>query len=108
MCPLLALYADAIGILGGMVVGVTMLDISASAYWSQTLQYLAADQFIKGLTKSFAFGILIAVCGCLRGMQCARSAQAVGEATTSAVVTSIVAIVVADAIITILIFELDL
>ena len=108
MCPLLALYADAIGLLGGMLVGVTMLDLSTSAYWAQTLQYLAADQFIKGLLKSLAFGIVIAISGCLRGMQCGRSAQAVGEATTSAVVTSIVAIVVADSIITILIFELDL
>jgi phospholipid/cholesterol/gamma-HCH transport system permease protein len=108
MSPLLTMYADAVGIAGGMVVGVTMLDISASAYWSQTLQFLEADQFIKGLVKSFVFGILIAGSGCLRGIQCGRSAQAVGEATTSAVVTSIVAIVVADTIITILIFELDL
>ncbi len=108
MTPLLTLYADAVGIVGGMVVGVTMLDISVAAYWTQTLQYLSPDQFAKGLGKSFVFGILIAMAGCLRGMQCGRSAQAVGEATTSAVVTSIVAIVVADAIITVLIFKLDL
>ena len=108
MSPLLALYADAVGIVGGMLVGVTMLDLSSAAYWSQMLQFLQPDQFVKGLLKSFAYGILIAVFGCLRGMQCGRSAQAVGEATTSAVVTSIVAIVVADTIITVLIFELDL
>ena len=108
MSPLLALYADAMGILGGLVVAVGMLDLSAAAYWTQMMQFLEADQFIKGLVKSFAFGILIAYSGCLRGMQCGRSAQAVGEATTSAVVTSIVAIVIADSIITVLIFELDL
>ena len=108
MCPLLALYADAVGIVGGLLVGVTMLDLSSAAYWTQMLQFLEADQFVKGLVKSFVYGILIAICGCLRGMQCGRSAQAVGEATTSAVVTSIVAIVVADTILTVLIFELDL
>lgn len=108
MSPLLALYADAMGILGGLAVAVSMLDLSAAAYWTQMMQFLEADQFVKGLAKSFVFGILIAMSGCLRGMQCGRSAQAVGEATTSAVVTSIVAIVIADSIITVLIFELDL
>jgi phospholipid/cholesterol/gamma-HCH transport system permease protein len=62
---------------------------------------------LVGLIKALVFGVLIATSGCLRGIQCQRSAQSVGEATTSAVVTSIVAIVVADALLTILFTRLD-
>jgi phospholipid/cholesterol/gamma-HCH transport system permease protein len=104
MVPLLTLYADALGILGGAFVGVTMLDISPSTYFSRTADAMALSDAVKGLIKSVAFGALIALAGCIRGIECGRSAQAVGRATTSAVVTAIVLIVVADAFITVLIF----
>jgi phospholipid/cholesterol/gamma-HCH transport system permease protein len=101
MMPLLCIYADLMGILGGFIVGVGMLDLSVTQYINQTINSLNLYHFFIGLFHAFVFGILIALAGCLRGIQCGRSASAVGQATTSAVVTSIVSIVVATAIITV-------
>lgn len=101
MMPLLTLYADLMGILGGMIVGVAGFDIGIREYFNATKDSLTLTTISIGLFSSFVFGILVATAGCLRGMQCGRSASAVGEATTSAVVTSIVSIIVATAIITI-------
>jgi phospholipid/cholesterol/gamma-HCH transport system permease protein len=103
MLPLLCIYADMMGILGGSVIGVTMLDLSLVEYLEQTRKAIRLSQCGQGLLKSAVFGVLIGYAGCLRGMQCGRSALAVGEATTSAVVTSIVLIVVSDSIITFII-----
>jgi phospholipid/cholesterol/gamma-HCH transport system permease protein len=100
MMPLLCVYADIMGILGGMIVGVGMLDLGLVEYLHQTRASLSLSFFWIGLFYAAVFGVLIALAGCLRGMQCGRSALAVGEATTSAVVTAIVAIVVATAVIT--------
>ncbi|MBW1896022.1 MAG: ABC transporter permease [Deltaproteobacteria bacterium] len=102
MMPLLGLYADLMGILGGLIVGVGMLDLDVMEYYHQTRISVSLNDFWIGLFQSSVFGILVAVAGCLRGMQCGRSASAVGEAATSAVVTGIVSIIVATAIITIL------
>jgi phospholipid/cholesterol/gamma-HCH transport system permease protein len=102
MTPLLALYANFLGILGGALVGVTMMDLSWDGYVAQTQGALTLTYFAKGLIKAAVFGVLVAMAGCLRGMQCGRSAEAVGVVTTSAVVTSLVLIVVADAIITVI------
>jgi len=101
MMPLLCIYADLMGILGGLVVGVGMLDISFKQYLVQTKGALNLNHFFIGLFQAGVFGVLVALAGCLRGMQCGRSASAVGDATTSAVVTSIVAIIVATAIVTV-------
>jgi len=101
MMPLLCLYADLMGILGGLVVGVAMLDINVQEYINMTRESVSLINLWIGLFHSAVFGVLIALAGCLRGMQCGRSASAVGAATTSAVVTSIVSIIVATAIITI-------
>ena len=101
MMPLLCLYSDLMGILGGMIVGVGMLDIEVELYLHQTQKALNLTHIGIGIVHSIVFGILVALAGCLRGIQCGRSASAVGDATTSAVVTSIVAIVVATAIITV-------
>ena len=98
MMPLLVLYADFVGIFGGWVVGVGMLDLTSAAYVSQTLAKVTADHFLIGLTKSFFFGLIVATAGCMRGLQAGRSAAAVGNAATSAVVTGIVYIIVVDAI----------
>jgi phospholipid/cholesterol/gamma-HCH transport system permease protein len=103
MLPLLCIYADFLGILGGSFIGVTMLDLSLVEYLEQTRKTLQLNHIGQGLLKSAVFGVLIGYAGCLRGMLCGRSASAVGEATTSAVVTSIVLIVVADSIITLII-----
>jgi phospholipid/cholesterol/gamma-HCH transport system permease protein len=98
MMPLLVLYADFVGIFGGWVVGVGMLDLTSAAYVSQTLAKVTADHFLIGLTKSLFFGLIVATAGCMRGLQAGRSAAAVGNAATSAVVTGIVYIIVVDAI----------
>ena len=101
MMPLLCIYADLMGILGGMVVGVGMLDIGMMQYVEQTKKALNLNHLLIGLFQAGVFGILVALAGCLRGIQCGRSASAVGDAATSAVVTSIVAIIVATAIVTV-------
>jgi phospholipid/cholesterol/gamma-HCH transport system permease protein len=100
MMPLLCIYADLMGILGGLVVGVGMLDISLTQYIVQTKAALNLNHFFIGLFQAAVFGVLVALAGCLRGLQCGRSASAVGDATTSAVVSSIVAIIIATAIVT--------
>ena len=102
MMPLLCLYADVMGVLGGMIVGVGMLDLGIMQYYLQTRNAVHLNHFWIGLFSSAVFGILVAVAGCMRGMQCGRSASAVGEATTSAVVTGIVSIIVATAVITLI------
>ncbi len=96
MMPLLCLYADFMGILGGAMVGIGMLDIPVRQYFNQTFSAMQMGDVMFGVLKSIVFGILVAMSGCLQGMQCGRSASAVGLAATSAVVMAIVAIVVAD------------
>ena len=100
MMPLLCLYADLMGILGGMVVGVGMLGINPIEYLNRTQETLTLTTLCIGLFHSAVFGVLVALAGCLRGMQCGRSASDVGYAATSAVVTGIISIIVATAIIT--------
>ena len=102
MVPLLALYADFVGILAGLVVGVGMLNLGAFEYYHETIRILTVKQFAVGLSMAATYGVLIAFAGCLRGIQCGRSAAAVGQATTSAVVTSIIYIVVTASVLTIL------
>ena len=98
MMPLLTIYADLVGILGGAVVGVGMLGLGATEYFGQTRGAMGLSSFFIGVSKSTVFGVLVALVGCLRGMQSGRSAEAVGLAATSAVVTSIVFIIVVDGI----------
>jgi phospholipid/cholesterol/gamma-HCH transport system permease protein len=101
MMPLLTIYADLVGIAGGAVVGVGMLKVGIIPYWNHTWAAATLPDFAAGMIKSVVFGVLIAIAGCLRGMQCGRSSAAVGLAATSAVVTGIVFIIVSDAILTV-------
>jgi phospholipid/cholesterol/gamma-HCH transport system permease protein len=94
MMPLLALYSNLMGILGGFLVGVGMLDLTPMQYFQETRVAVDLTNISLGVFKSIVYGIMIALAGCLRGMQCGRSASAVGAAATSAVVTAIVLIVV--------------
>lgn len=100
MMPLLTLYADFMGILGGYAVSTGMLGINPVEYLNHTRSAVKLSNLWVGLTHGFVFGIIIAVAGCLRGINCERSANGVGEATTSAVVSAITSIVIATAIIT--------
>jgi phospholipid/cholesterol/gamma-HCH transport system permease protein len=97
MMPLLYLYASLIGLVGGMFVAMGMLGLSLTVFVDQTLGALDVSQVLIGLSKSVVFGILVAVAGCLRGMQAGRSAAGVGDAATAAVVTGILYIIVTDA-----------
>ena len=99
--PIMVLYADIVGITVGMFVSVTAFDISTFEYYQQTLRSMEWNHIWVGVFKGTVYGMLIAFAGCLRGMECGRSAQAVGEATTSAVVTSILFIVIAASLLTI-------
>ena len=102
MMPLLALYSDLLGIMGGAIVGVGMMDITMVQYFTQTQATLDLTNISLGLAKAGIYAIIIALSGCMRGMQSGRSAAAVGEATTSAVVTAIVGIIVTDGIFAVL------
>jgi len=100
MMPLLCIYADVIGVLGRMFIGVTMLVLSPPLYLQQTKGALGLNHLFVGLVMSLIFGVLVAFFGCLRGLRCGRSASSVGEATTSSVVSGIISIVIATALVT--------
>jgi phospholipid/cholesterol/gamma-HCH transport system permease protein len=108
MLPALVAYADILGILGGTFVGVAMLDLGAVEYLRATQSSLALRHVVIGLVKSVAFGAVVALTGCYYGIRCGRSAAAVGEATTRAVVMGIVLVVVVDAVFTVLLHLLHL
>lgn len=100
--PMLCVFANIMGVLGGMFVGVFVLKISPILYYQQTINAIRLQDFTIGIIMSIIFGVLVSGAGCLRGMQCGRSSAAVGKATTSAVVTGIVCIIVSTAIITVI------
>ncbi len=106
MVPLLSLYAGFIGILGGLLVSMMMLDITAAQYMTETIAAITPVTFLLGLIKATIYGVLVAFAGCYRGMQSGRSSAAVGASTTSAVVTAIVMIIVASAVTTVIFFML--
>jgi phospholipid/cholesterol/gamma-HCH transport system permease protein len=106
--PFLCLYSDVLGIFGGALVSAGLFDISFAEYFIQLQNRLRLVDFEVGVAKSAVFGVLVAVAGCMRGLQCRRSSTAVGLATTSAVVTGIVFIVVSDAVMTLIVTTLNL
>lgn len=108
MMPLLCLYADFVGIVGGALVTISAFDVSLIQYYNETCKAVHIPDFGIGLFKSVVFALLIATAGCMRGMQCGRSASAVGDAATAAVVNSIVYIVVADSVITLICNQLGI
>jgi phospholipid/cholesterol/gamma-HCH transport system permease protein len=108
MMPLLCLYSDALGILGGALVGVGMLDLAPMVYWQETTNAVGLDDLFGGIFKASVYGALVAIAGCLRGMQSGRSSAAVGEATTSAVVTSIVLVISACGMFSVIFYILDI
>ncbi len=98
MMPILYLYGSAIGILGGFAVAVVMLNISDTIFMSQAAGAVTVAEVLFGLTKSIAFGALIAIAGCRVGLRAGRSAADVGRAATTAVVVGIVGVIALDAI----------
>ncbi|MGE0161373.1 MAG: MlaE family ABC transporter permease [Gemmatimonadales bacterium] len=95
MMPLLTLYGDAMGILGGGFVGVTMLGLTPISYLLETADAVSLTHAVGGVVKGTIYGVLIAITGCLQGVQSGKSSSAVGDAATKAVVTGIVSIITA-------------
>lgn len=108
MMPLLCLYSDFVGVIGGAAIGVGMLDLSWTTYLRETSNAISLGDVFGGVFKSSVYGVLIALAGCLRGMQCGNSSSAVGDAATSAVVTGIVAIVVACGVFAVVFYVLGI
>ncbi len=108
MMPLLAMYANCLGVLGGMAVSYATLDIPPTAYWVEMLTIVDTQDFLVGVIKSIAFGLIVGLSGCLRGLQAERNASGVGKAATSAVVTAILLIIVADAVFAVLFHAIGL
>jgi len=98
MMPLLCIFADLIAIAGGFLVSTLMLDVAPQVYLARTVESISLAGFLLGIFKGSFFGVIIALTGCLRGMQCGTNAAAVGLATTSAVVTGITWIIASDGI----------
>ncbi len=108
MMPLLAVYANVITWLGGAVIAIGMLDLNPTLYWLESRQAVTLTDLALGISKSLVYGVIIAVAGCMQGMRAERTAAAVGQAATSAVVLSIVWITVADGIFAFLCNLLDI
>ncbi|MFQ5642587.1 MAG: MlaE family ABC transporter permease [Thiogranum sp.] len=102
MMPLLTLYADLFGILGGLFVSVTTFDVGVMEYLHRTQEAVKVRHIMVGLTEASVYGVLVAVAGCYQGIQCGRSSAAVGAAATSAVVSGILLIVIATAFLTVI------
>jgi phospholipid/cholesterol/gamma-HCH transport system permease protein len=98
MMPILTLFAMLISILGGFLVATLMLHVTPTLYLNRTVAAITATSFVLGIFKGTYFGVVVALTGCLRGIQCGTSAAAVGLATTSAVVTGITWIVASDGV----------
>ncbi len=108
MMPLLTMYASLMGIIGGAMVGLSMLDVSLVQYVAQTIESVRLNSLFGGLFKSIVYGTLVALAGCQQGMACGNSALAVGQCTTRAVVMGIVLIVVSASILTVIYINLGI
>ncbi len=96
--PMLTLFSDVFAIFGGMLIGVSMLDLTFTSYINQTIATLSLFDVFWGVGKSIIFALLISWIGCLRGFQVRGGAASVGKATTSAVVSAIFLIILTDSI----------
>ena len=98
MVPCVTLLADGLGLLGGLLVADGVLGIGGNAYWDHVWLELTSQHIWRGVIKAAVFGLIIGVVGCIKGLRARGGAEGVGRATTSAVVTCIMAIIVSDAI----------
>ena len=105
MLPVLVLIGDIIGVFGGFLIGVYRLDFNPASYISATWQFLETIDVVSGLVKAAAFGFLVALMGCFHGYHSRGGAQGVGKATTNAVVSASILILVFNYVITELFFS---
>ena len=100
--PLLTLLGDAVGILGGLVVGITSLDLTVIGYLHETQKAIALWDIFSGTIKSVVFAMVIALISCQQGLATTGGAAGVGKRTTSSVVAILFALILVDALFTIL------
>jgi len=100
MLPVLVFIADIIGVMGGWLVGVYVLDFSAISYIQQTLDFVTWSDVQSGLIKAAVFGLIVTIMGCYNGYHSGRGAQGVGRATTNAVVSSAILILIFNYLLT--------
>ncbi|MCD6386277.1 ABC transporter permease [Candidatus Sumerlaeota bacterium] len=96
MLPLIAIYANIVGYLGGLLVGTVLLDITPRLYYNYSLKFVSFQDIITGLSKTFVFGAIIGIVGCFYGFRTSGGAEGVGKSTTSAVVTTLILILIFD------------
>lgn len=104
MLPILVLVADIIGVMGGYIVATYRLDVNPSNYLHQTITYLEMEDVVSGLVKAAVFGVIISLMGCYHGYYTERGAEGVGRATTNAVVSSSILILIMNYALTSLLF----
>ena len=100
MLPVLVFIADIIGVLGGWLVGVYVLDFSSVSYIKQTVDFVTWNDVSSGLIKAAVFGLIVTLMGCYHGYNSGRGAQGVGRATTNAVVSSAILILIFNYLLT--------
>jgi phospholipid/cholesterol/gamma-HCH transport system permease protein len=99
MMPLLVLYADAVGILGGMLVAVSLIDLTPTQFFTGMLSAVELSDAMLGVFKGTVYGLIIGFAGCMHGLRTGSDASAVGRSATSAVVLGITLIILANAVI---------
>lgn len=106
--PILTMFADIMGMIGGAFVGVLLMDLPHGEYWKYAFHAFTLKNFLVGVFHGFCFGIIISLCGCYSGLKCGRNADSVGVATTRSVVYAIVWMIVVTGIITVICQELGI
>ena len=96
MLPIITIYANVVGFLGGLIVGVSALNIPIRLYWNNTRTFLTMSDLYSGILKTFFFGAIIGIVGCYFGFRTRGGAQGVGQSTTTAVVATLVLILLFD------------
>ena len=96
MLPILTIFANVTGIIGGLLIGNLRIGIPSTIYWSESFDYIFIDDYFHGFIKSIFFAVLIAIISCYKGFECSGGAEGVGKSTTSCVVTTLVLILVTD------------
>jgi phospholipid/cholesterol/gamma-HCH transport system permease protein len=104
MLPILTIFADVIGIVGGYVVSMFLPDVNPTVYMKRTFDYLEVADVYGGLLKAIVFGAIIALISCQRGFTASGGAEGVGQATTGAVVVSCMLILISDYFMTALLY----
>ena len=106
--PILTMISDFAGMIGGAFVGVFLMGLPNQEYWKYAFNAFTLNNFLVGIFHGFCFGIIIALSGCYSGLTCGRNADSVGVATTNSVVNSIVYMIIATGIITVIFMELGI